>query len=47
MKLLNDDLSRKRQTRICLLAAFLLPFLWLCILRPMSMNQGETANDAY
>ena len=22
MKLLNDDLSRKRQTRICLLAAF-------------------------
>ena len=39
----------QEQTRIgfLMLLAFLLPFLWLCAIRGICMNGGESGNDAY
>ena len=37
----------RRCTRIFLLLAFLIPFAWLCVLRPLVMDGGETDSDAY
>ena len=37
----------RKFTAICLCLAFIIPFAWLCVLRPQVMDGGETDGDAY
>lgn len=37
----------KTRTGVLMLLAFLLPFLWICAIRGICMNGGESGNDAY
>ena len=31
--------------RVFLALAFLIPFVWICVLRPLAMDGGESAGD--
>ena len=41
------DKPGKCHTRLFLFLAFAIPFAWLCVLRPLVMDGGETDSDAY
>ena len=43
----NTLFHSQRGRKLFIFLAFLLPFVWLCVLRPLCMPDGENANDAY
>lgn len=44
---LQEKLGSRKYARIFLILAFAIPFVWLCVLRPLIMDGGETDSDAY
>lgn len=43
----NLRFSHNSYAGVFMLLAFLLPFLWICVIRGVCMNGGESGNDAY
>ncbi len=44
---LLNRMNGKPYSHLFLVLAFLIPFLWLCIVRPMALGSGESTSDAY